>query len=232
MPNARYIHQAAEKIAAICAVLRSKGLLQSADMKSLAKGADVSYSTLKTAVQSCRFSHSLEEAVATFAKFDRHDCSWVDDALTEVSRRNAAVGTYPGRDTADRFRERLLAAWGGGNASFRSSPRGYAAIDPHMARHQLSDLGQSTSNDAAMQLFLTAHFEPFYHSSGIMFGFRKVSVTAEISEGKAFAGRRIGHPAPVRLRDATIVGDGLRKSIHWTIEHSGTSPSMLKGEYA
>lgn len=232
MPANRYILQAQEKIAAICAALHRAGALDKADMKSLAEAAGVSYSTLKSAVQKQRFSPQLEDALATFGKFDRDHPSWIDDAVPEVERRNAHLADYRGRDTLEQFRMQLNMIWQDVSVTFRATQRSYAAIDPHMARHELSDLGQSTPAGSDMQFFLTANFEPFCHRSGIVFGFRKAAVVLDIpSPNGARATRRLGHPRQVVLGDATLAGDGMSRQLRWQLERAGGPTDILKGEY-
>jgi len=233
MPNARYIYQAQEKIAVIYTVLFRAQILTKPDMKALATKAGIPYSTLKSAVQSHRFSSVVEDALAKIAQFDREQPYWVDEAIPEATRRSAPPDRYAGRDTVEQFRHRLNAEWHGNSVSFRASQRGYAALDPHMTRHELSDLGQATSDGVAIPFFLTAHFEPFFHPSGIMFGFRKASVTVEIDcTNGAHVGDRLGYPVPAQIRDALLSGDGLSRQLCWVIERHGLEPAVLQGEYS
>ena len=84
-----------------------------------------------------------------------------------------------------------------------------------------------------MQFVLTAHFEPFCHRSGIVFGFRKVAVVLDIDcDNGARARHRLGYPVPASLRDATITGDGLSHQLHWEIERYDDPDGILEGEYS
>lgn len=232
MPANRFILQAPDKILAICTALHRAGALTKPDMKSLAKAAGISYSTLKSAVQQHRFSPHVEDALADFGKFDREHPSWVDEAVPEVERRQANSTTYRGRDTIEQFRRELNSIWQGGSVTFRANQRSYSAFDPHMARHELSDLGQSTPAGSDMQFFLTANFEPFYHRSGIIFGFRKAAVILDIPRAdEAKATRRLGHPKEVVLGDATLAGDSMSRQLRWQLERSGGPTDILRGEY-
>lgn len=233
MPAARVIFQAPEKIAAICATLYRAGVLSKPTMKALADTSGIPYPTLKSAVQQRRFSTAIEDALAGLAKFDREHHSWVDDAVPEATRRGSHADGYVGRDTIAHFRARLNAIWGENAVTYRASRRGYSAFNPHITRHELSDLGQSTPDGAGMQFVLTAHFEPFCHRSGIVFGFRKVAVSLDIDcSNGARAGYRLGHPTPATLRDATISGDGMSRQLCWEIERQGDSDGILNGEYS
>jgi len=229
----RFIFEAEAKVDAMCMALFRAGELRKADRKALAEAAGISYSTLKTAVKEQRFSPKVEGALATFCKFQCEDSSWVDDALPEVQRRSARPGDYQGRDTVERFRATLHAAWPSTSVTFRTNQRSYGAFDPHMVRHELSDLSQATPAGSELQLFLTAHFEPFYHRSGIIFGFRKAAVILDIAcSNGARATRRLGHPDSAMLGDATLLGDGMERALRWQVERQGDASEILQGEYA
>lgn len=234
MSRARFIFQASEKIGAICAVMHRAGRLPKADMRALADAASISYSTLKTSVQKSRLSSRIEDALATFCRFDRDHPSWVDEAVPEAVRRGNAGAGYPGRDTLEQFRKRLNSIWGGSvSINFRANRRSSSALDPHMARHELSDLGQATASDSEMQLFLTAHFEPFHHRSGLMFGFRKAAITLDIAgEEGGKATQRLGHPDGVTLGDAILQGEGMSHQLRWSLDRSDSDADILSGEYA
>lgn len=232
MPNARFVLHAPAKLGVICTELQRAGQLEKADLKSLARAAGISYSTLKSAVQQHRFSPKVESALSVFAKFDCSDPSWIDEAVPEAARRNHRAGQPVGRDTVEQFRRMLNLVWNGDGVSFRASQQSYTALDPHMAKHELSDLGQAASAGADMQFFLTAKFEPFYHRSGIVFGFRKAAVVLDIEcTSGAYATRRLGHPQPVLIGDATITGDSMSHRLHWQLERTDQGSSILAGEY-
>jgi hypothetical protein len=153
--------------------------------------------------------------------------------VPEATRRGTSPDRYPGRDTIAHFRARLNAIWLATAVTYRSSRRGYSARDPHMTRHELSDLGQSTADGSGMQLFLTAYFEPFHHRSGIAFGFRKVAVTIDIDcANGARAVNRLGYPEGAAVRDATITGDGMSRQLRWEVERRYDPDGMLRGEYS
>ena len=233
MSSARVVFQAPEKIDALCAVLYRAGKLTKPDRKALSEAAGVSYSTLKSAVQQRRLSSSLEDALAALGNFDREHPSWVDETVPEGLRRLTNPDTYPGRDTVAHFRNRLTSIWQGASVNFRANPRNYSAFDPHLTRHELSDLGQATPAGLDMQFFLTAYFEPFYHHSGIAFGFRKAAITVDIEcSNGAKAKRRFAYPAHAMVRDAVLKGDGMSRQLGWTIERQGEASDILKGEYS
>lgn len=233
MSASRYIFQAHEKIDAICAVLHRAGKLPKPDMKALAMAAGISYSTLKSSVQQRRLSSAIEDALAKLCNFDREHPSWVDEAVPEATRRSTSPDHYRGRDTIEHFRSQLTTIWQGVSTNFRANPRTYSAFDPHMTRHELSDLGQSTPVGSDMQFFLTAHFEPFYHRSGIVFGFRKAAVTLDIAcANGAKAQRRLGYPASAAMGNAVLVGDGMSHRLRWSVERQGDASKILQGEYS
>ncbi|MBX3566306.1 MAG: hypothetical protein KF730_17235 [Sphingomonas sp.] len=229
----RVVFQAPEKISAICAVLYRAGALDRADTKALAEAAGITYTTLTDAVRKRRLSPSIEAALAEVARFDVSHPSWVDDAVPEATRRHDAKPDYPGRDTVEHFRTQLSATWGVGMVSFSAAQAGYSALDAHMVRHQLSDLGQITPAGNDMQFFFTAHFEPFYHRSGMMFGFRKAAVTIEIQgPHNAQASGRLGYPEPAAIGNATIRGEATTHQLRWCVERDAESQAVLSGEYA
>lgn len=233
MPTARVIFQAQEKIGVICVVLLRAGILQRGDMKALAAEIAVPYTTLKTSVAGGRLSPKIEDAIASLARFDREHDSWVDDAVPEARRRSCTVEGYAGRDTAEEFRHHLDGIWRGGSVTFRSTLRDFNAVDPHMVRHEFTDLGQSTAAGTAMQFFLAVHFEPFFHKSGMIFGFRKATVTLEIScVNGARAVHRLGSPVPVQIGNAVLSGDKMAQRLRWQIERDDPEPAILSGEYA
>jgi hypothetical protein len=233
MPAARVIFQAPDKISALCAVLHRTGVLPRPDMKALAGAAGIPYSTLKSSVQQRRFSSTVEDALAAIGRFSREHHSWVDETVSAATRRGTSPDRYPGRDTIAHFRARLNSIWHAGAVTFRSSRRGSGTIDPHLARHELSDLGQSTAEGSGMQLFLTANFEPFHHRSGLAFGFRKVAITMDIECGNgARAVDRLGYPDSAVVRDATVTGDGMSRQLCWAIERRDDPYGMLHGEYS
>lgn len=233
MPTARVIFQAPEKIGAICVVLLRAGILHRGDMKALAAAIAVPYTTLKTSVAGGRLSPKVEDAIASLARFDREHDSWVDDAVPEARRRSCTVEGYAGRDTVEEFRHHLDRIWRGGSVTFRSTLRGFSAVDPHMVRHELTDLGQSTAAGSAMQFFLAIHFEPFFHKSGITFGFRKATVMLEVDcTNGARAVHRLGSPAAVKIGNAVLSGDNMARRLRWQIERDAPEPAVLSGEYA
>lgn len=229
----RFVFQATEKISAICAIMHRAARLPSADFKALAAETGIPYSTLKSSIRSGRFSPETEEKLREKCRFDPEHTSWVDNAVSEPERRTATPSNYRGRDTLDRFHTHLIGAWGGASASFRVAPREYWSFDPHMVRHELSDLGQATPIGSEIALILSAYFEPFFHRSGIMFGFRKAAIAIEFQGGKgAHACTRLGHPDEVMLGDAVLRGDGITRQMRWTLHRQGDEAEVLSGEYA
>lgn len=229
----RFVFQAAEKISAICAIMHRANKLPSADFKALAAEADIPYSTLKSSIQSGRFSPNIEEKLRETCRFDPQHRSWVDNAIPELKRRTATRASYDGHDTLDRFQDHLFAAWGTVLVSFRVAPRGYWSFDPHMVRHELSDLGQATPAGSEIQLILSANFEPFFHRSGIMFGFRKAVIAVEVeSASGARACARLGHPDEAVLGNAALRGDPITRQMRWTLQRQGGEADVLDGEYA
>jgi len=233
MTATRFVFQAREKIKALCTVMQRAGELASADANALADAAGIPQSTLKSAVQRGRFSPELEDKLSQVGRFDHAHHSWVDDAVPEAMRRDKPAAQYNGRDTLELFRLRLAEAWESLSVCFRATPRSYSAFDPHMVRHELSDMGQSTAAGASMQFFLSAHFEPVHHRSGIAFGFRKAAVMVQINcRSGARASERLGHPQEASLGDARLQGEAISRHLRWTIGKEGGDGDMLAGEYS
>lgn len=233
MQPSRIVYQSSEKVRAMCEIMHRVDKLPAANMKALAEHARLNYSTLRSAARSGKFTADVEHRLAAFCGFDCYHSSWIDDAIDGVARSKLKVSAYPGRDTVEFFRTHLLAQWTNPSAIFGARSRNFSAFDPHMARHELTDCGQSTAAGSDIPFFLTSQFEPFYHHSGIRFGFRKVKIALDIRcENGARASHRLGHPTPARIRDALISGEGMIHQLQWSIEKQGESEAILHGEYA
>lgn len=232
MPS-RFVLQAAEKIDAVCATMERAGRLPAGTIRALSDGAGVPYSTLKSAIQKGRFSPEIEFRLARFCGFDHDHPSWVDDAVLEVKRRGALTNDYPGRDTLEHFKKHLLGHPNELSIRFRASQRGYDAHDPHMVRHELSDLGQATPAGESVLFFLKASFEPFFHPTGIRFGFRRAALLVDFGGPEGARGdQRLGFPTAILLGDAHLHGETTSNSLRWKLERSGENHGVLAGEYS
>ncbi|MBB4859228.1 hypothetical protein HNO88_002557 [Novosphingobium chloroacetimidivorans] len=217
----------------MCEVLYRAREIVRCDLKRLAEKAQINYSTLRSAAKSGSFSADIEAALAQVCRFDIQSAAWVDDDVPNAVRAQLTRAGYRGRDTPERFQVMLNDCWASTSVRFEARRRKYSSIDPHMAYHELSDCGQSTSAGAEMPFIFNCHFEPFYHHSGIRFGFRKAKVSLDIAcECGARAEQRLGHPEPIALRNAELVGCSMKQRLNWVIERQDGADAILEGDYA
>jgi hypothetical protein len=233
MRRGRAIYQARAKFEIMADLLFRVRTIPSADIKTLSTYLGINYRTLNTLIDEGRISPENEQTVAERCRFAQDDERWVDPSVPERARENYAVDGYAGRDTAGNFQQMLIGVWMPEHPSFHAATGYPEAANRYLAKHFVSDCGQSTPHDVDMPLFLEADFGTVCDVSGVRYGFRRVRLDVEvICQNGAKAVRRLGMHQPASISDAVIASRGTSLQPSWIIEQSQTDSAILDGEYA
>lgn len=171
----RDIHALLPKLKAMAEVLDELGNISDASLKKLAAHAQINYNTLKSSWLSGRLSKTNEVRLANTLEFDLDHSAWIDTSVDARRRSEAEGHNYPGADTAANFRHMLRRIHDLPTENFvRLESQRPELLDSNLAILDMSDSGQQTASNEALELFFSLVLEPGYHESGLSYGFCRV----------------------------------------------------------
>lgn len=226
----RDIHALPAKLRVMAEVLHEKRSIKRPSLKELAAHVKINYNTLKSSRSDGRLSKAIELKLAGCFSFDSEDSAWIDTRV-DARRRSLAEGhDYPGRDTVANFRYMLRALHSLPTDQFvRLESQRPELLDSNLAVLDMSDSGQHTVSNEALELFFSIILEPGYHESGLSFGFCRARLRFLFREGsQAKLNRRLGDKDEIEIANAKLSARGGVHGPEWFL---AIPDAVLQGEY-
>jgi hypothetical protein len=182
-PRGIDVHALQPKIGVIIETLNEAGLLSANSKPGLAEFFGIEYEAFKTGLRIGRLSLEMMHCIASAAKFDPTDKSWIDERVPPEERSKAAGLAYPGCDTTAAFRAMLRKCHGlpGIGITARIVSDRPRLIDTNLATFSIEDSGQGSLVGEPSPIFFSGRFEPGVHS-GLGYGFQRVRIRLTFSE--------------------------------------------------
>lgn len=223
------VHALERKVRVIAETLHEVGRIPNPSRRDFATYAKVSYDRLKAAWSSGRLSPELQEKISAAAGFDHIDSTWADQNVSPSDRSKPDGPTYPGRDTVENFRHMLRHRHGLAAEVVRVVDSRPLLLDSNLLTFTLEDSGQGSRLDQAASLFLTMVLEPGYHSTGLIYGFRRVRLRLKFAPKSGIRILdRLAMGSVIRFGTATLIARGDAHHSEWFLE---TDASALRGEF-